>query len=124
MKKLIIVLLTWLITMPSFAKEKLEVVIPYGAGGPIDIYTRRLVNHINTNSSLLDLDIVNKSGGNGVVGISYFDNKNKAILMMTGTGIVEGQKLYSNKDFLNKVTPVFVMAESLIFSILVYLLLI
>lgn len=59
----------------AYPQKTIDVVVPYPAGGGSDVIARALVDEINAGGNLeYDLQVVNKAGGAGIVGLTEMIN--------------------------------------------------
>jgi len=95
----------------AYSKEKIELIVPYGAGGGFDLLARRISNAID--ESVLKVDVINKTGGASNIALSYFIDQKKALLL-TGNPIIENKKYASDgypKNLTKVAKPIYFIGE-------------
>ena len=113
MKRLLTIAVSALIagTIPSahaqadYPSGDIELVVPFDPGGGVDITSRIIAETANTLLDGAQIDVVNKSGGGGVVGQTYAANAKPdghTVLAMTSSVVTNPQMKgasYSIDDF-------------------------
>jgi tripartite-type tricarboxylate transporter receptor subunit TctC len=111
MKKLLLILIILAsITNNSYARQNIELIVPYGAGGGFDLLARRISS---AESPEFKLDVVNKTGGAANIAHTYFVRKKKALLL-SGNVIIENKKWAPDgypQDILALSNPLFFISE-------------
>ena len=95
----------------AHSKERIELVVPYGAGGGFDLLARRISNAID--DSVLKIDVINKTGGAGNIAFNYFVGQNKA-LILSGNPIIENEKYAFDgfpKQIMKTAKPIYFIGE-------------
>lgn len=88
--------------------ESIQLIVPYGIGGPTDVVARHIEHSIEKNSNL-NIAVINVSGASGNIGFKHYITKNKA-LIITYENIITNEKYMSSsypKEILNQVNPLY-----------------
>lgn len=108
------VFLVFLILLVSNCKsEALELVVPYGAGGPTDYMTRHIADHVNQTTDLR-LVIINKPGASQNLGFKHFVDCRSCLLVASSSMITNRELVpesYPN-NLLTVARPVFYLGTS------------
>lgn len=84
----------------------IEFVVKAAAGGPDDVITRKLVDHIEQDTNLKFI-VVNKPGAAHVIGYNYFESKNTPALIIGDSNMINhpvinsSERLFLMGDFTN-----------------------
>lgn len=111
MKFLFILFSLFFLSFELSAKEKIELVVPYGAGGGTDLLARRIANVVVNDK--FELNVTNRVGGAANIAFNYFVG-NKKVLLLVGNQIIENERYAKDgfpADILSEAKPVFFVSE-------------
>lgn len=112
MKKLFFIILFAInFSFTSYAKEQIELIVPYGAGGGTDLLARRIATSILNDK--FEVVVTNRTGGAANIAFNYFVNQNKAMILSLSQ-IIENSK-YASEGYPNNITdlakPIYFVAD-------------
>lgn len=103
----------FLFSLTSVSAKTIEMVVVRGAGGPLDLISRKVAKVIEESSSF-NVVVVNVPGASGNIGFNHIVNSNKPILIIS-TDLIVTNKLYAKEGYpakiIEQVEPLFFMGE-------------
>ena len=110
-KKLLFAASILLFAIPALATEKIELVMPWAAGGSSDLYARRLAEIISKDNAEFRVDVVNKVGANGKIAYNYFAQQKRALIVEVAGIITQANSEDYPKDLLQMITALHFSAD-------------
>lgn len=112
MKKLILALLfMFSLSSVTVAKEQIELIVPYGAGGGTDLLARRMAAAVINDK--FELVVTNRTGGASNIALTHFVSKDR-ILILALNQIIENEKYASEgypSNVLDVAKPIYFVAD-------------
>jgi tripartite-type tricarboxylate transporter receptor subunit TctC len=113
MKKIIFALLFIFSSIcVASAKEQIELVVPYGAGGGTDLLARRIAAAVVNNK--FELFVTNRTGGASNIALTHFVNSKNKILILAINQIIENEKYAAEgypSNILDVAKPIYFVAD-------------
>lgn len=112
MKKFILVILfTLFYSNISISKEKIELIMPYAAGGSSDLLARRISNLLSDNNNKFSVEVINKVGANGKLAYHYFIGQKRTMLVDVINVISQQNTEDYPKDLLSHIKALYFSAD-------------